>query len=90
MTWQWAKKCQTQQEFKERKMKYRFDHCDVVHASRNWFCNLDMLAQSETDIKRVIDEHDVQYIRDVMSANPKLERLMPYIIQETLFNYEEF
>tara|TARA_R110002012_G_scaffold203980_1_gene373496 strand:- start:132 stop:347 length:216 start_codon:yes stop_codon:yes gene_type:complete len=71
-------------------MKYRFDHCDVINASRNWFYNLDTLAQSETDIKRVINEHDVKYIRDIMEANPKLEALMPYIIQETLLNYEEF
>jgi len=71
-------------------MKVRFDVCDVVHASRNWFCNLDMLAESETDIKRVINEHDVEYIRKIMEANPKLESLMPYIIQETLLNYEEF
>jgi hypothetical protein len=71
-------------------MKVRFDVCDVVHASRNWFSNLDMLAESETDIKRVINEHDVEYIRKIMEANPKLEALMPYIIQETLLNYEEF
>ena len=44
----------------------------------------------EADTQRCLDASDIQYIEKIMEANPKLRRLMPYIIQETMFNYEEF
>ena len=72
-------------------MKYRYDWTDIELASRIWFDQLDTLAKTEEEnTKRVLDEHDIQYIKEVMNNNPELKRMMPYIIQETIFNYEEF
>jgi hypothetical protein len=72
-------------------MKYSFDWTDIEHASRIWFDQLDTLAKSEEgNGTRVLDEGDMKYIEEVMNSNLKLKRLMPYIIQETLFHYEEF
>ena len=72
-------------------MKYSFDVHDIELASRTWFDQLDILAKTEeNDTKRCLDEADISYIESIMDDNPKLKRLMPYIIQEVLYNYEEF
>ena len=38
----------------------------------------------------VLDDCDLAYIKEIMEENPKLERLMPYIIKEVIIQFEEF
>ena len=72
-------------------MKYRFDIDEIEHASRCWYSLLDLLAETEeADTQRCLDTDDIRYITRIMDANPKLKRLMPYIIQETMANYTDF
>jgi len=57
-------------------MKYRFDIDDIEHASRCWYSQLDLLAETEeADTQRCLDTDDIRYITRIMDANPKLKRL---------------
>tara|TARA_R110002020_G_scaffold20549_1_gene70232 strand:+ start:931 stop:1143 length:213 start_codon:yes stop_codon:yes gene_type:complete len=70
-------------------MKIKFDERDIQHASMTWFDQLDRIDDTP-HTKRCLDDCDLAYIQEIMESNPKLKRLMPYIIQETIMNYEEF
>jgi hypothetical protein len=86
-----GEKAYNSRDYKDKEMKYSFDIRDIEHASRTWYAQLDILAETEeADTQRCLDGADIKYIEKIMDANPKLRRLMPYIIQETMFNYEEF
>ena len=86
-----GEKAYNSRDYKDKKMKYSFDIRDIEHASRTWYAQLDLLVQTEeADTQRCLDADDISYIEKIMDANPKLRRLMPYIIQETMLNYEEF
>ena len=86
-----GEKAYNSRDYKDKEMKYSFDINDIEHASRCWYAQLDLLAETEeADTQRCLDTDDIRYITRIMDANPKLKRLMPYIIQETMLNYEEF
>jgi hypothetical protein len=48
-------------------MKYRFDIDDIEHASRCWYSQLDLLAETEeADTQRCLDTDDIRYITRIM------------------------
>jgi hypothetical protein len=70
-----------------KKMKYKYDWTEIKHASDLWWYQLSRMDQVFQGDNPVIDSNDIRYIREVMDRNPKLERLMPCLIEQTMLLY---
>ena len=58
-----CEKAYNSRDYKDIKMKYSFDINDIEHASRCWYAQLDLLAETEeADTQRVLDADDIKYI----------------------------
>ena len=79
-------------------MKYRYDIDDIDKASKAWHTILSPNAYEMLDNKMrgkdaveyqysTIDTCDLRYVDKILSEHPKLRRLMPEIIFESLLLY---
>ena len=79
-------------------MKYRYDIDDIDKASKDWHAILRHNAFEMLDNKvkgrdaveyaySTIDTCDLRYVDKILSEHPKLRRLMPEIILESLLLY---
>jgi len=73
--------------FRKNDMKYRYDWAEIKHASDLWCYQLSRMDEVFQGDNPVIDSNDIRYIREVMDRNPKLERLMPCLIEQTMLLY---
>jgi hypothetical protein len=78
-------------------MKYSYDIDDIEIVSVDWYDILNSKAYKQLDHKMVkrtleeefstIDRADMRYIEDIFKKYPKMKRLMPAIIKESLLFY---
>ena len=69
-------------------MKYSFDCMEIERRCENWKeiawdSTRKVFIEGESDYKN-LDEEDMQYIEEIMDRFPKLRRLMPDLIFETM------
>jgi len=68
-------------------MKYRYDWAEIKHASELWYYQLNRMDEVFQGDNPVIDSSDIRYIKEIMDRLPKLERLMPCLIEQTMLLY---
>ena len=78
-------------------MKYSYDIDDIEIVSVDWYDILNSKAYEKLDDKvrgrtfdeeySTIDSCDMRYIDKIFSKHPKMRRLMPSIIKESLLMY---
>lgn len=74
-------------------MKYSFDCMEIERRCDNWKeiawdSTRKVFIEGESDYKN-LDEEDMQYIEEIMDRFPKLRRLMPDLIFETMTHGED-
>jgi hypothetical protein len=74
-------------------MKYSFDCMEIERRCENWKeiawdSTRKVFIEGESDYKN-LDEEDMQYIEEIMDRFPKLRRLMPDLIFETMTHGED-